>query len=345
MYRLVITIIQLIFILSVAQRNFQSKLMKMVKYQHLVYCVLLFISLIDLSTAARSNPPDDVLEWVQKDDRRFLRANIRVGDINRTIKFYTEFFGMKVLRRKDFPEVNISNAVIGFGSEETQFVLGLSQHHSAVDKLELGTAFSHFGITTQDIYTMVEKIRAAGGVITREPGPVAPGGTTIYAFVNDPDGYSFELILRPPSPEPLNHMCLNVVDIDRSIDFYEKALGMNLLVPKYDNTQEQYTVAMVGYGSNYTQTTVIELKYNFNVTEYTKGNGYAQVAIGTDDVYKSAAAVEQAIQELGGKIIRPPGPLPIIGTKITAFLDSDGFETVLVDNEDYLNYLKQFKKE
>ncbi|PRQ31888.1 putative lactoylglutathione lyase [Rosa chinensis] len=285
--------------------------MKMVKYQHLVYCVLLFISLIDLSTAARSNPPDDVLEWVQKDDRRFLRANIRVGDINRTIKFYTEFFGMKVLRRKDFPEVNISNAVIGFGSEETQFVLGLSQHHSAVDKLELGTAFSHFGITTQDIYTMVEKIRAAGGVITREPGPVAPGGTTIYAFVNDPDGYSFELILRPPSPEPLNHMCLNVVDIDRSIDFYEK-----------------YTVAMVGYGSNYTQTTVIELKYNFNVTEYTKGNGYAQVAIGTDDVYKSAAAVEQAIQELGGKIIRPPGPLPIIGTKITAFLDSDGFETV-----------------
>ncbi|PRQ31884.1 putative lactoylglutathione lyase [Rosa chinensis] len=243
--------------------------MKMVKNQQLVYsCILLFICLIDLSNAARSNPPDDVLEWVQKDDRRFLRANIR-------------------------------------------------------------------------IYTMVEKIRAAGGVITREPGPVAPGGTTIYAFVNDPDGYSFELFRRPPTPEPLNHICLNVVDIDRSIDFYQKALGMNLLVPKYNNAQEQYTVAMVGYGSNYTQTTVIELQYNYNVTDYTKGNGYAQVAIGTDDVYKSAAVVEQVIQELGGKIIQPPGPIPFIKTKITAFLDSDGFETVLVDNQDYLKYLKE----
>ncbi|XP_040361771.1 lactoylglutathione lyase GLX1-like, partial [Rosa chinensis] len=255
--------------------------------------------------------------------------------------FTPSFFGMEVLSRKDFPKVNISNAVIGFGSEETQFVLGLTQHHSAVDKLELGTAFNHFGITTQDIYTMVEKIRAAGGVITREPGPVAPGGTTIYAFVNDPDGYSFELFRRPPTPEPLNHICLNVVDIDRSIDFYQKALGMNLLVPKYNNAQEQYTVAMVGYGSNYTQTTVIELQYNYNVTDYTKGNGYAQVAIGTDDVYKSAAVVEQVIQELGGKIIQPPGPIPFIKTKITAFLDSDGFETVLVDNQDYLKYLKE----
>ncbi|KAL6196303.1 hypothetical protein ACLB2K_031918 [Fragaria x ananassa] len=228
------------------------------------------------------------------------------------VRFYTEFFGMRVLSREEFPEANFSNAVIGFESEETQFVLGLTQHHSAVDKLELGTAFSHFGITTQvkpPQASRFMKLHLAGGVITREPGPVAPGGTTIYAFVNDPDGYSLELLLRPPTPEPLNHMCLNVVDIDRSIDFYEKALGMNLLVPKYNNTEEQ-------------------------------------VAIGTDDAYKSAAVVvEQVIQELGGKIIRPPGPIPVIGTKITAFLDSDGFETVLVDNEDYLQYLKEVKKE
>lgn len=60
------------------------------------------------------------------------------------------------------------------------------------------------------------------GVITREPGPVAEGGTTIYAFVKDPDGYSFELLLRPPTPEPLCQICLNVADIDRSINFYEK---------------------------------------------------------------------------------------------------------------------------
>lgn len=72
------------------------------------------------------------------------------------------------------------------------------------------------------VYGTVEKIRAAGGVISREPGPIAEGGRTIFAFVNDPDGYSFELILRPPTPEPLCQICLNVTDIDRSIEFYQK---------------------------------------------------------------------------------------------------------------------------
>ncbi|KAK9907201.1 hypothetical protein M0R45_002203 [Rubus argutus] len=295
--------------------------------------------------AAPNNPQDDVLEWARKDNRRFLRANIRVGDLDRTIQFYTEFFGMKVLSRKDFPEQKYSTAVVGFGPEETHFVIGLTHNHDAVDKLDLGTGFDHFGIATQDIYATVEKIRAAGGVITREPGPIAKGGNTIFAFVNDPNGYSFELILRPPTPEPLCQICLDVTDIDRAIDFYNKALGMNLLMPKYDIPQDQCTVAMVGYGSDFLQTTIIELKYKYNVKEYTKGNGYAMVAIGTDDVYKSGATVELVNQELGGKIIRPPAVTPKTNSKIIAFLDSDGFETVLVDNEDYGDYLKKMKEE
>ncbi|CAL9017666.1 unnamed protein product [Prunus brigantina] len=296
--------------------------------------------LIGSSIAARTVPREDVLEWVKKDSHRFLRANIRVGDLDHTIKFYTEFFGMKVLSRKDFPEEKYSNAVVGFGPQETNFVLGLTSHHNAMDKLDVGTAFDHFGITTQDIYNTVEKIRSNGGVITREPGPLTEGGTSIFAFVKDPNGYSFELLQRPPTPEPLCQICINVFDIDRSIEFYNKSLGMNLLHPKFNATEQQY-IAMLGYGSNFTETTIIELKYNYNVTQYTRGNGYAQVAIGTNDVYKSAAAVELVAKELGGKIIRPPGPIPKTKTKITASLDTDGFQTVLVDNQDYLKELKK----
>ncbi|XP_008226879.1 PREDICTED: putative lactoylglutathione lyase isoform X2 [Prunus mume] len=279
---------------------------------------------IGSSIAAHTVPREDGLEWVKKDSRRFLRANIRVSDLDHTIKFYTEFFGMKVLSRKDFPEEKYSNAVVGFGPQETNFVLGLTSYHNAMDNLDVGTAFDHFGITTQDIYNTVEKIRANGGVITREPRPLTEGGTSIFAFVKDPNGYSFELIQRPPTPEPLCQICINVFDIDRSIEFYNK-----------------YTIAMLGYGSNFTETTIIELKYNYNVTQCTRGNGYAQVAIGTNDVYKSAAAVELVTKELGGKLIRPPGPIPKTKTKITASLDTDGFQTVLVDNQDYLKELKK----
>ncbi|CAB4277860.1 unnamed protein product [Prunus armeniaca] len=307
---------------------------------------------------ARTALHEDVLEWVKKDSRRFLRVNIKVDDLDYTIKyalnkatystlfvliiltgFYTEFLGMKVLSREHFPEENYSNAVVGFGPQETHFVIGLTSHQNEADKLEVGTTFNHFGIATQDIYNIVEKIRANGGVITREPGPIATGGT-IFAFVKDPNGYTFELLLRPPTPA-LCQICLNVFDMDRSIEFYNKSLGMNLLLPKFNATEEQYTLAMLGYGSNFTETTIIELKYNYNVTQYTRGNGYAQVAIGTNDVYKSAAAVELVTKEVGGKIIRPPGPIPQIKTKITAFLDTDGFQTVLVDNQDYLKELKK----
>ncbi|KAB1215183.1 Lactoylglutathione lyase [Morella rubra] len=287
--------------------------------------------------AART-PSEDVLAWVKKDNRRFLHADIRVGDLNRTIKFYTEALGMKLLKQKDFPELKYSKAVVGFGAQDTHFVLELTYIHG-VDKYDIGTAFGHFGIATEDVYAAVETIRAKGGVITREPGP-NEGGSTVYAFVQDPEGYSFELIQRPPTPEPLCQIMLHVADLDRAIEFYEKALGMNLLL-KYDSPKEQFAIGMVGYGSNLTQTVVVELKYNYNVTEYTKGNAYEQVAIGTDDVYKSAAAVKLVTKELGGQIILPPVTIPEVNTKITSFVDPDGWKTDLVDNEDYLKELQK----
>ncbi|WRX28479.1 Glyoxalase/fosfomycin resistance/dioxygenase domain - like 7 [Theobroma cacao] len=268
--------------------------LKMACSNRLTYCFLLFLSLIGSSIAA--SPSDDLLAWVQQDNRRFLNAIIRVTNLNRTIKFYTENFGMKVLRQSDIPHENYSYAVLGFGPEDSHFVLQLRQNYGG-EKLKLGTAFAHFGIATQDAYKMVEEIRARGGVITREAGPIE-GGTTVFAFIQDPDGYMFELIQRPPTPEPLCQLMLH------------------------------FAIAMVGYGSNLTQITTVELRYNYNVTEYTEGNGYVQVAINTDDVYKSAAAVELVSQELGGNITQGPDPI----SKTTSFLDPDGFKTVLVGN-------------
>lgn len=278
----------------------------------------------------------ELLEWPTKDRHRFLHAVYRVGDLERTIKFYTECFRMKLLRKRDVPEEKYSNAFLGYGPEESHFVLELTYNYG-VDKYDIGTGFGHFAIATQDVYKMVEDIRAKGGTITREPGPVK-GGTTVIAFVKDPDGYLFELIQRCPTPEPLCQVMLRVGDLERSIKFYEKALGMKV-VKKVDRPEQKYTIAMLGYGPE-EETTVLELTYNYGVTEYTKGNGYAQVAISTEDVYKSAEVVNVVTQELGGKITRPPGPIPGINTKIVSFLDPDGWKTVLVDHEDFLKELE-----
>ncbi|KAK8568663.1 hypothetical protein V6N13_106560 [Hibiscus sabdariffa] len=272
------------------------------------------------------------LEWVKKDSRRMLHVVYRVGDLDRTIKFYTECLGMKLLRKRDIPEERYTNAFLGYGPEDSHFVIELTYNYG-VDKYDIGTAFGHFGIAVDNVAKTVELIKAKGGKVTREPGPVK-GGSTVIAFVEDPDGYKFELIERGPTPEPLCQVMLRVGDLDRSIKFYEKAFGMELLRTR-DNPQYKYTIAMMGYGPE-DKNAVLELTYNYGVTDYDKGNGYAQIAMGTDDVYKTA----EAVKLFGGKITREPGPLPGINTKITACLDPDGWKTVFVDNIDFLKELE-----
>ncbi|KAM3362638.1 lactoylglutathione lyase GLX1 [Capsicum galapagoense] len=289
--------------------------------------------------SAPAVPSSEVLEWPKKDKRRFLHAVYRVGDLERTIKFYTECFGMKVLRKRDVPEEKYSNAFLGFGPEESHFVVELTYNYG-VDKYDIGTGFGHFAIATPDVYKLVEKVKAKGGTVTREPGPVK-GGSTVIAFVKDTDGYLFEILERESTPDPLCQVMLRVGDLERSIKFYEKALGMQV-VKKVDRPEQKYTIAMMGYAPE-KETIVLELTYNYGVTEYTKGNAYAQVAISTDDVYKSAEVVNLVTQELGGKITRQPGPIPGLNTKITSFLDPDGWKTVLVDYQDFLKELGSSK--
>ncbi len=123
---------------------------------------------------------------------RILHTMLRVGDMQRSIDFYTKVMGMHVLRTTDRPEQKYSLAFVGYGAESEQAVLELTYNYG-VDNYELGSAFGHIAIAVDDAYAACERIRAAGGSVTREPGPVK-GGTTVIAFVTDPDGYKIELI-------------------------------------------------------------------------------------------------------------------------------------------------------
>jgi lactoylglutathione lyase len=123
---------------------------------------------------------------------RLLHTMLRVGNLERSIAFYTDILGMKLLRKHDYPEGQFTLAFVGYGDEATHSVIELTYNYG-VEKYELGTAYGHIALGCDDVYATCEKIRAAGGKIVREPGPMKHG-TTILAFVEDPDGYKVELL-------------------------------------------------------------------------------------------------------------------------------------------------------
>jgi lactoylglutathione lyase len=125
---------------------------------------------------------------------RILHTMLRVGDLQRSIDFYTKVLGMKLLRTSENPEYKYSLAFLGYGSNPEHAELELT-YNWGVDKYEMGSAYGHIAISAEDIHQTCEQVRAAGGNITREPGPVK-GGTTVIAFITDPDGYKVELIER-----------------------------------------------------------------------------------------------------------------------------------------------------
>ena len=125
---------------------------------------------------------------------RLLHTMLRVGSLQRSIDFYTRVMGMRLLRTTERPEQKYSLAFVGYASNPEQAEIELTENHG-VDRYDLGTAYGHIAIGVPDVYAACEKIRTNGGAITREPGPVK-GGTTVIAFVTDPDGYKIELIER-----------------------------------------------------------------------------------------------------------------------------------------------------
>ncbi len=125
---------------------------------------------------------------------RLLHTMLRVGNLQRSIDFYTTVMGMSLLRQSENPTQNYSLAFLGYGRNPEHAELELTYNHG-VDAYDMGTAYGHLAIGVPDAYAACEKIRASGGAVTREAGPVK-GGTTVIAFVTDPDGYKVELIQR-----------------------------------------------------------------------------------------------------------------------------------------------------
>jgi len=125
---------------------------------------------------------------------RMLHTMLRVGDMDRSVKFYTDVLGMKMLRSTDRPEQKYSLAFVGYDTEDKTAVLELTYNYGA-DNYDLGTAYGHIAIEVDDAAKTCDAVRAKGGKVTREAGPVK-GGTTVIAFVEDPDGYKIEFIER-----------------------------------------------------------------------------------------------------------------------------------------------------
>lgn len=125
---------------------------------------------------------------------RILHTMLRVGDLQRSIDFYTRVLGMKLLRKSENSEYKYTLAFVGYGDEKDEAVIELT-YNWGVSEYELGSAYGHIALEADDIYGTCDALRAAGAKITREPGPVK-GGTTVIAFVEDPDGYKIELIAK-----------------------------------------------------------------------------------------------------------------------------------------------------
>ncbi|EKE69154.1 lactoylglutathione lyase [Gallaecimonas xiamenensis] len=125
---------------------------------------------------------------------RLLHTMLRVGDLDKSIAFYTDVLGMKLLRRSENTEYKYTLAFVGYGDEIDHTVIELT-YNWGVDSYDLGNAYGHIAIEADDIYGLCEEVRAKGGKVTREAGPVK-GGSTVIAFVEDPDGYKIEFIAK-----------------------------------------------------------------------------------------------------------------------------------------------------
>ena len=128
---------------------------------------------------------------------RILHTMLRVGDLRRSVDFYTSVLGMQLLRTTERPDQKYSLAFVGYGNELEGAVLELTYNHG-VERYDLGTAYGHVAIEVPDAAAACAAVRAKGGSVTREAGPVK-GGSTVIAFVQDPDGYKIELIERRPA--------------------------------------------------------------------------------------------------------------------------------------------------
>jgi len=126
---------------------------------------------------------------------KYLHTMIRVVDLDKSIEFYTNFFNMKLIRKKDFPGGKFTLAFLGYGPEESNTVLELTHNWNQIENYDKGNGWGHIALGVKDIYNLCDDLENNGVILTRKPGPMKHG-STIIAFIQDPDGYSIELIER-----------------------------------------------------------------------------------------------------------------------------------------------------
>jgi lactoylglutathione lyase len=129
---------------------------------------------------------------------RLLHTMIRVGDLQRSIDFYTQVLGMRLLRKSDYPSGRFTNAFVGYDDESRAAVLELT-HNWDTKSYDMGSGFGHVAVEVEDAYKACEEVKKRGGKVSREPGPMKHG-TTVIAFVEDPDGYKIEFVQRKAAP-------------------------------------------------------------------------------------------------------------------------------------------------
>jgi lactoylglutathione lyase len=129
---------------------------------------------------------------------RLLHTMIRVGDLQRSVDFYTQVLGMRLLRKSDYPSGRFTNAFVGYDDESRAAVLELT-HNWDTRSYDMGSGFGHVAVEVDDAYKACDEVKKRGGKVTREPGPMKHG-TTVIAFVEDPDGYKIEFVQRKAAP-------------------------------------------------------------------------------------------------------------------------------------------------
>ncbi|CAM9638948.1 unnamed protein product [Sphacelaria rigidula] len=250
----------------------------------------------------------------------------------------------QLLRYRDVPDDKYSNAFLGYGTESRgqHFSIELTYNYG-VESYNIGDGFKGMGLRLPDLAGVVEKAKAEGGEIKIILGPsIIPdepvGKETVenMAVIKDPNGYTFEVTEDANRRDPVSKVSLLVLDMEKTIDFYQDALGMTLLRRRSLLPRRTAQATWMGYATE-DDSTVVELYYEYARENIAKGDGYGQIAISTPDVFKAAAAVEETMYN----VTRAPGPVPGIGTKITAVTDPDGFKTVLVDEEDIEKELEE----
>jgi lactoylglutathione lyase len=145
---------------------------------------------------AMTDLADTVKPAADTDRFKFLHTMIRVRDLEKSLKFYSNLLGMKVLRQRDYPTGKFTLAFVGYGDEADHTVIELTHNWEQAEPYNLGTAFGHLAIGVPDVYKACDRLAAAGVKIPRPAGPMAHGGSVI-AFIEDPDGYRIELVQRP----------------------------------------------------------------------------------------------------------------------------------------------------